>query len=169
MEIPSFKDRQIISKFLCSNHSLRIETGRHERNKRNERTPLEERLYQLCEMSKVEDETHFLLECPTYDSIRIESAIQFENHTSPESIFHMEEPKILAEFLRKACDRRDQLTAEPPETYHVVEKSKEGLKLVLCKGKDPPGQMRVKNITKDGLKLKIYRTSIPTPLRTQSD
>ena len=120
-------------------------------------------------MNKVEDETHFLLECPTYDSIRRESAIQFENHTSPESIFHMEEPTILAEFLRKACDRRNQLTTEPPETYRVVEKSKDGLRLILCKGKDPPGQMRVKNITKDGLKLKIYRTSTPTPFGTQSD
>ena len=98
-----------------------------------------------------------------------ESTIQFDNHTSPESIFHMEEPTSLAEYLHKAFDRRNQLTTEPPDTYQVVKKSKDGLKLTLCKGKDPPGQMRVKNITKDGLKLKIFRISTPTPFGTQSD
>ena len=158
LEMPSFKNRQMISKFLCSNHRLRIETGRHIG------TPREERLCQLCDMNKVENETHFILECPTYDPIRRESPIQFENYTSPEAIFHLEEPTALAEFLRKAYDRRDQLMAEPSETYRVTEKSKDGMRLFLCKGKDPPGQLRAKNITKDGLKLKIYRTSTTNPI-----
>ena len=163
--MPSFKSRQIITKFLSSNHRLRIETGRHT----DPTTPRKDRLCQLCDMNKVEDESHFILECPTYDSIRRESAIQFENYSSPESIFHLEEPTILAEFLRKACGKRDQLTTEPPETYQVIKRSKDGMKLFLFKGKEPPGQLRVKNITKDGLKLKIYRTSTNTPFGTQSN
>ena len=163
LEMPSFRNRQIISKFLCSNHRLRIETGRHIDSLR------EERLCKLCEMSKVEDESHFILECPTYDSIRTESPINFENHSSVETLFHLEEPQILAEFLRKACDKRDQLTEEEPDIYKVIEKSKSGMQITLHRGKDTPGRLKVKNLTKDGLKLKIYRTSITTPFGTQSD
>ena len=165
LEMLSFKSRQIITKFLSSNHRLRIETGRHT----NPKIPRDERLCQLCDLSKVEDECHFILECPTYDSIRRDSPIKFENYASPEPIFHLEEPIILADFLRKAYDKRDQLTTEPPETYQVIERSKDGLKLSLFKGKGPPGQLRVKNITKDGLKLKIYKTSNNTPFGTQSN
>ena len=163
LEMPSFKNRQIISKFLCSSHKLRIETGRHSN------IPREQRVCQLCETNKVEDEHHFILECQAYNEIRKDTPIQFENYNSPEAIFHLEDPTILAEFLWKAYNKRDQLTVEEPETYRIAEKSENGMKLVLCKGKDTPGRLRVKNITKDGLRLKIYRTSTTTPFGTQSD
>ena len=163
--MPSFRNRQIISKFLCSNHKLRIETGRHSKPK----IPREQRICQLCEVNKVEDEHHFILECQAYEEIRKDSPIQFENYSSAEAIFHLEDPPILAEFLRKAYTKRDELTAEEPEIYRVAEKSENGMKLVLCKGKDTPGRLRVKNITKDGLRLKIYRTSTTTLFGTQSD
>ena len=162
LEMPSFKDRKIISKFLCSNHRLRIETGRHIGTLR------ENRICKLCEMNRVEDEKHFLLECPTYDTIRRDSPIVFENYDEPEAIFNLEKPPIIADFLRKSCDTRDQLLADQPEYYRVTEKSKNGMKLTLCKGKTTPGRLRVKNITKDGLKLKIFRTSTTTPFGTQS-
>ena len=97
-------------------------------------------------MSKVEDESHFLLECPIYDSIRTWSPIQFENHTRVETIFHLEEPQTLAEFLRKASEKRDELTAELPDFYKVIEKSKSGMKLLLCRGKNTPGRLKIKNL-----------------------
>ena len=162
LEMPSFKNRQIISKFLCSNHRLRVETGRHNK------IPREERLCELCDMSKVEDESHFILECPIYDSIRAESPISFEDHTHAETLFHLEEPDVLAEFLRKAYAKRDQLTVEQTDTYKITEKSKDGMKLFLCKRKNTPGRLIVKNITKDGLRLKIFRSSTTTPFGTQS-
>ena len=163
LAMPSFRNRQIISKFLCSNHKLRIETGRHSN------IPREQRVCELCEANKVEDEHHFILECQAYEEIRKDSPIQFENYSSAEAIFHLEDPPILAEFLRKAYTKRDELTAEEPEIYRVAEKSENGMKLVLCKGKDTPGRLRIKNITKDGLRLKIYRTSTTTPFGTQPD
>ena len=161
--MPSFRNRQIISKFMSSNHKLRIEIGRHNS------TPREERLCQLCEMNVVEDENHFIRECPTYDQIRRDSPIHFENYSNLESIFHIEEPSVLAEFLREAYHKRDQLVMEPPEIFRIKNKSKDGMKLLLCKGKTTPGRLKIKNITKDGLKLRICRTSTATPYGTQSD
>ena len=165
LSMPSFKNRQILSKFLCSSHKLRIETGRHTHIE----TPREQRLCQLCTMNKVEDEHHFILECPVYENIRRDSPIQLEKYDSLEALFHLEDPPILAEYLRKAYNLRDQLSAEEPETYRIVERSKDGMNLFLCKGKDTPGRLRVKNITKDGLRFKIYRTSTTTPFGTQFD
>ena len=44
LKMPSFRNRQMISKVLCSSHKLRIETGRHT----TPITPREERLCQRC-------------------------------------------------------------------------------------------------------------------------
>ena len=43
-----------------------IETGRHKQLK------IEERICKSCHLRKIEDEIHFLLECPAYDNIREE-------------------------------------------------------------------------------------------------
>ena len=47
-----------------SSHKLRIETGRHDN------TPRDIRLCNLCNCNRIEDETHFLLDCPRFSSIR---------------------------------------------------------------------------------------------------
>ena len=151
LDIPTFRERQIISKFMCSNHTLRIETGRHNM------TPREDRRCQLCQLDEVEDEDHFIMKCPAYTEIRQQSPITFQNYTNTEAIFHLEEPLEIAKFLRNAYTLRDQLTVH--DTYRIKAKSNDGLKLLLCKGKDTPGRLRTQNITKDGLRLKIFRTS----------
>ena len=151
LDIPTFRERQIISKFMCSNHTLRIETGRHDN------TPREERHCRICDTNNIEDEDHFIMKCSAYDQIRQESGIIFQNYPNAEALFHLEEPLKVAEFLRRAYTLRDQLTT--PESYRIKEKSHDGLKLLLCKGKDTPGRLRTQNITKDGLRLKIFRTS----------
>ena len=116
MDMPSFWNRQIISKFLCSNHKLRIETELHN----NPIPPREERICKLCDMNKVEDETNFILECPRYNQIRRESPIPFEKYNNPQSILHMEEPPIVADFLRKAYSKRELLTLEPVDFYRIT-------------------------------------------------
>ena len=63
--LPS-KLRIHISKLRLSAHQLRIETGRYARN-RLERAL---RLCTICDKSDIEDENHFVLVCPVYDSIR---------------------------------------------------------------------------------------------------
>ena len=51
-------------KLRISSHKLRTETGRYDN------IPRDERLCNLCNCNRIEDETHFLLDCPSFSSIR---------------------------------------------------------------------------------------------------
>ena len=62
-DIP-LKFRISLSKLRCSVHDLMVETGRH--NEMNYET----RICKLCSLSKVEDEFHFIMECPFYCNLR---------------------------------------------------------------------------------------------------
>ena len=62
-DIP-LKFRISLSKLRCSAHDLMVETGRH--NDMNYET----RICKLCSLSKVEDEFHFIMECPFYCNLR---------------------------------------------------------------------------------------------------
>lgn len=142
-----FRDRQMISKFLCVSHKLHVETGRHQQ------TPREDRICQLCTLKKVEDEEHFILECPAYSKIRTEIFLNKEVDIGQSLA---QEPLTLATFLRRAYKLRDELLEEQPsETYHVAHKSK--LKLTIRKG---PKMARICNVSKDGLKVKISKSAL---------
>ena len=52
--------RRIVSKFRLSDHKLEIEIGRYNN------IPADRRLCKLCKSAQVEDEKHFLLQCPIY-------------------------------------------------------------------------------------------------------
>ena len=52
-----------LTKFRISSHNLRIETGRYENNPK---LKPHERFCIFCDMNAVENEIHFLLECPLY-------------------------------------------------------------------------------------------------------
>jgi hypothetical protein len=54
--------RSILTCFRISAHKLEIETGRYTTTK----TPLENRLCKQCNLSEIEDEEHFLINCPKY-------------------------------------------------------------------------------------------------------
>ena len=62
------KFQKIIARFRLSAHRLKIETGRY--NSKNEYLLPEQRICQNCQLNKVEDEIHFLVECPKYNSER---------------------------------------------------------------------------------------------------
>ena len=66
--INSFKLRQAIARFRCSNHQLEIETGRHKGIDR------ELRHCSFCKNQKIvnciEDEHHFICHCPLYICLR---------------------------------------------------------------------------------------------------
>ena len=66
-EIKNTTVRQSFTKYRLSNHVLNIEKGRH----MSPKTPKEQRFCPFCP-DKVEDEIHFLLECPTYEISRNE-------------------------------------------------------------------------------------------------
>ena len=66
VKIPLQRDhRHILSMFRCGNLPLHIETGRFAKPK----TPIDQRTCFHCPNS-VENEIHFLIECPYYDDVR---------------------------------------------------------------------------------------------------
>ena len=74
LHIKKFTYRQILCKFRISAHSLRIETGRYEKTKNSSgnysKLEKENRICKFCNLRMVEDEFHFLLNCPLYSDIR---------------------------------------------------------------------------------------------------
>ena len=58
-------ERSIITRWRLSNHDLKIETERYKK-------PKIERELRVCDLCEImEDETHVLMNCPRYDSIRV--------------------------------------------------------------------------------------------------
>jgi hypothetical protein len=66
LDIRDFKLRKVLSKFRLSSHNLQIENGRHSRPK----IPVDRRLCSKCHLGQVEDEIHFLIQCPFYQRER---------------------------------------------------------------------------------------------------
>ena len=112
----NFKQRQILARFRISAHNLHVETGRHCN------TPLELRLCMMCDEKKVEDEIHFLLECPLYNKEReilydtVFSKYESMKALYPQELFpHLlssEDTDVinaLATFLTKSMQKRTLL------------------------------------------------------------
>ena len=59
-KIGNYNKRRILTKIRLSNHTLMIEKGRHKGLNKEERT------CPFCAGDKVEDEYHFIFECPTF-------------------------------------------------------------------------------------------------------
>ena len=64
----SIKQRSYYAKFRCGTFPINIELGRY----RNPKVPPENRLCKVCENAADEDETHFLVECSGYNTLRNE-------------------------------------------------------------------------------------------------
>jgi hypothetical protein len=65
LQINSFKIRQSICKIRVSAHSLNIETGIYKNIIRSERKCTN------CSKGDIEDEKHFIVDCPLYENIRV--------------------------------------------------------------------------------------------------
>ena len=74
LDVPNFSQRRIIAKFRCSDHTLEIEKGRHNK------IPREERLCKVCDCEEIETEEHFLIKCKFYDNLKSKyGIIQYEH------------------------------------------------------------------------------------------
>ena len=158
LALPSFKDRQAITKFICSDHKLEIEIGRH----RN--IPREDRLCRTCDLRKVENEDHFLLECPQYSGIRNTIFGEPQENINIEEIFANIPTYNLAKYLNQALKLRDTALIQQKENYCIVRTSLTGLKITLRKMKSHetylPQRLRpLRDVVKtnDVLKFKIVR------------
>ena len=65
MYINNFEHRRAITKIRTSSHKLEIETGRWNNVSQNLR------ICENCTLNEVEDENHFLFECPMHVTARI--------------------------------------------------------------------------------------------------
>ena len=78
--------RQSLTKFRLSNNLLNIEKLRHTTPK----TPKEERFCPFCP-NVVEDEVHFLVDCPVYSPPRNDDMTNYMLHKNP--FFHLKSSK----------------------------------------------------------------------------
>ena len=141
-----FKDRQQITKLLCSNHKLEVETGRHRNIER------EHRLCKVCTLGQIEDENHFLNICPAYDEIR-KKVIPGVTRSILEY-----DPKNIGQFVREANNLREESLAP----WAATQVSLDNMKITLSKikGKPRPNRplpLQVTNRTDNGLKFAIHR------------
>ena len=67
LDLPEYSLRNALARFRLSSHRLRIESGRYTGGKY---LPPNERICPNCSLGEVEDERHFLLECPVYNAER---------------------------------------------------------------------------------------------------
>ena len=113
--VKSVKDRISLTKFRLSNHDLMIEKGRHLKLK------LTERKCSFCKC--IEDEKHFLLNCPTFSILRNELIDNVtgklgDSRGDDENILkyllgNTEIAPLVAKYLTKALELRSFLVDSP--------------------------------------------------------
>ena len=64
LAILPFHKRKLLTRFRISSHKLMVERGRYKK------LDVSQRLCQKCSLNLVEDETHFLFQCPAHASDR---------------------------------------------------------------------------------------------------
>ena len=98
LDQPNFSLRKIITKLRCSDHTLEIEKGRHNK------IPREERVCKVCDCEETETEEHFLIKCKFYEKLKWKYQIrQYEN-----SLFFLREnsTECLGRYLIDAFAER---------------------------------------------------------------
>ena len=153
-----FKDRQRISKLLCSNHNLEIEKGRHT----NPITVKALRICKMCTSGAIEDEDHFLNTCPAYTKLRDNILTTPQVRPGTNNTILQYEPEEIARYLREANDLREDSLAP----WAVNNLSLCSMKMSICKKRDgiakfgKPQPLRVTNRTDRGLKFRIGRQKL---------
>ena len=153
VETLPFRDRQRISKLLCSNHHLEVEKGRHNNIERGNR------LCKMCSMGAIEDEKHFLDVCPAYEELRTKIIPPGSGNISTQIV--SQDPVMIAEYVRAA----EELREHELRPWIVSNTSLCSMKLTLSKKTDAttttragkPLPLRVTDRTEQGLKFKIAR------------
>src|SRR5271168_3524262 len=110
--LTSSKKKINIAKIRTNSHELHSETGRWVVPK----TPWIESICHICENRNIEDENHFLLECPAYNHIRYQfySHIrsQFHNlcyNTDLPSLLQCQNYSELGRLLSKLFEHRNKI------------------------------------------------------------
>lgn len=100
---------RVLAKLRCSAHELNVEKGRHTG------IPYHQRICTLCETNQVEDELHFVLQCPFYNDLRCRHIPKrfIRRYPCPEDFYTLMQCKNesivtrLAHYLNVAFQRRN--------------------------------------------------------------
>ena len=101
--------RNEITRFRMGSHNLEVEVGRWVRVERNSR------LCKCCNLARVEDEAHFLFDCPNYDELRMEFNELFLEPTggalihSVRAFFENDDMNKLGQYLKRSFRRRTEV------------------------------------------------------------
>ena len=103
-EVPDARHRICLTRFRCSSHDLRVERDRYlpaaVKPPRHMRTCL------ICASQSVEDEHHFIFECPLYDSLRFKFSDLFSTDCSTVHSFLDQSQDRVAEYLYSCFELR---------------------------------------------------------------
>jgi len=100
--------RRSLARFRCGNHKLQIELGRQVKPVK---VSVQQRYCKLCNLGVVEDENHFLLVCPAYQSVRerFRSSLPLTAITPLAELLSCQQQNILARFLVQCQTFRSKL------------------------------------------------------------
>ena len=108
-EVKCSSNRRLMSRFRSGCHGLRVDTGRWEDSVHLNR---KDRLCLVCRSSQqVEDEHHFLFDCPAYSSIRASHASLFQCACSVSDFFDSCEANACGGFIRNCFSLRSNILA----------------------------------------------------------
>ena len=108
-EVKCSSNRRLMSRFRSGCHGLRVDTGRWEDSVHLNR---KDRLCLVCRSSQqVEDEHHFLFDCPAYSSIRASHASLFQCACSVSDFFDSCEANACGGLIRNCFSLRSNILA----------------------------------------------------------
>ena len=96
----NLKQRRILSLFRSGSHWLRVQTGRHKREQ------YADRICEQCNGHTVEDEEHFLFQCPHYECMRMKYADLFDVAAQSLHAFFQQNDITIAKFLTECKNMR---------------------------------------------------------------
>ena len=104
------KYRIALSKLRCSSHTLAIEKGRHIKP----RTNISDRLCLYCSNNTIEDEKHFVVQCPFYSEER--KQLFKKVHSINPSFVHMSDDE---KFVYLFCSNDERILAWFGKFIHI--------------------------------------------------
>ena len=103
-----YLNRRLLARLRCQCFGLQVDIGRFEQVSRNCR------VCQVCHARVVEDEQHFLFECPAYSHIRTRHMSLFEHeHVSAASFLNTSQQSLLGRYVRKCFFHRKFVLRSP--------------------------------------------------------
>ena len=102
------RHRACLSRFRCSCHDLRVERDRY--LPEAVKPPRHMRTCLICASHAVEDEHHFIFDCPLYDTLRFQFADIFSTDCHTVACFLTKNPDRIAQYIYSCFELRRRTT-----------------------------------------------------------